>query len=541
MKRWNGWGDVGILYPLPETALAYLANLIGRSEPHPDADLSEVLASVPESRLPDHPGLLTDVGERLSHARGQSLPDWIALRSGRIGTFPDGVAYPESDEDIRILFEFARLAGIRLIPYGGGTSVVGHINPLPGSTPVLTVDLTRLVDLIGLDEKSRLATFGAGIKGPDLEAKLQPRGYTLGHFPQSFEYSTLGGWIATRSCGQQSYYYGRIETLFAGGHIETPAGPWDLPHFPASAAGPDLGHLFLGSEGRFGFITQVTVRVNPLPEVERFKAILFRDWPSGVAAVQAIAQEQVALSMLRLSDAQETETTLALAGRERLVSWADRGLRFLRYGPGRCLLIYGLTGNEQACDRAESDALAIARRHGGLPVGGLIGDQWRKNRFRSPYLRNTLWEAGYAVDTLETAVPWSSVWDTAATLRKVIQDGLVEANERVLILIHLSHVYRDGASIYVTYLFRRTDDPEETLSRWRNLKLAASQAIVALGGTISHQHGVGIDHAPFLEAEKGELGLEFLATTQRMLDPDGLLNPGKLMAAGAGGEPSFDS
>jgi len=530
MKRWNGWGDEEIDYPLPAKAGSYLAELIGHGERRQDAALSDVISSVPESRLQDHPLITKEPLGRLRHARGQSLPDWIALRSGRIDAFPDGVTYPSSNEEVRDLLSFARKSGSHLIPYGGGTSVVGHINTSPGEAPVLIVDLSRLNRLLDLDETSHLATFEAGVNGPELEGHMRPHGYTLGHFPQSFEYSTLGGWIATRSSGQQSYHYGRIEQLFAGGHVETPVGSIDLPALPASAAGPDLRHSFLGSEGRFGLITQAIVRVSPLPEVERFQAVFFQDWFSGVAAVRAIAQAKMPVSMIRLSDSQETQTTLVLAGRERLIGWADKGLRLLRYGPQRCLLIYGLTGENSVVGRVQGDVATLTREYGGLGAGAMIGDQWRKRRFLAPYLRNTLWELGYAIDTLETAVPWSSVLDAAAAIKDAIENGLADSGERVLVFAHLSHVYPDGASIYITYLFRRAKEPEETLRRWRILKTAASRQIIAHKGTISHQHGVGVDHSPYLESEKGELGLDILRTVQQGLDPEGLLNPGKLLA-----------
>ncbi len=235
MRRWNGWGDDTTTYPLAPSAAEWLARRVGAGAPVPDASLERVLAAVPASRLPPHPLLRPDAEDRLRHARGQSLPDWVALRSGRIGAFPDAVAYPASDGEIRSLLEFARAHRIRLIPYGGGTSVVGQVNPIDDGVPCLTVDLSRLDRLLQLDEASWLATVQAGVRGPELEAQLAGHGYTLGHYPQSFEYSTLGGWIATRSTGQQSYYYGRIEDLFAGGHLETLAGPLELPPLPASA------------------------------------------------------------------------------------------------------------------------------------------------------------------------------------------------------------------------------------------------------------------------------------------------------------------
>lgn len=536
MRRWNGWGDEATIQPLPDSAARYLATLVGEGRSIPDATLESVIASVSPSReqagqihgLPLQ--VTTDPVERLRHARGQSLPDWIALRSGRIGAFPDGVAYPTSLEDVRALLDFAHRTGTRLIPYGGGTSVVGHINPRPGDAPTLTVDLSRLNRLTKLDEMSQLATFEAGVCGPDLESQLRARGYTLGHYPQSFEYSTLGGWVATRSSGQQSYHYGRIEDLFAGGHVETPIGPLELPPLPASAAGPDLRHVILGSEGRFGILTHATVRVRRLPEAESFHGIFLHDWDSGAAAVREIAQAGAPVSMLRLSDAQETETMLRLSGRERLVAWAERGLRALGYGPERSLLLFGVTGERRTTERAQQQVVEIARARGGLVAGAAIGEMWRKTRFRTPYLRNTLWERGYALDTLETAVPWSAILSTAAALKGALHDGLAEAGESGLVFAHLSHVYADGASLYVTYLFRRAADPDETSSRWRTLKAAASRAIVAHGGTISHQHGVGVDHAPYLAAEKGEAGMRLLEAARRALDPEGLLNPGKLLA-----------
>ncbi len=227
------------------------------------------------------------------------------------------------------MFKYARNTGAAVIPYGGGTSVVGHINPIATGAPVLSIDLGHFNHLVDLDETSHLATFGAGVRGPEVERQLNQQGYTLGHFPQSFELSTLGGWVATRSSGQQSYYYGRIEDLFAGGHVETPRGPIDLPPLPASAAGPDLRQVFLGSEGRLGIITRVTVRVQPLPEFEAFYGVFFPEWEAGVEAVRQIAQEGVGLSMMRLSNACETETTLALSGKDALVRWASRGLRLL--------------------------------------------------------------------------------------------------------------------------------------------------------------------------------------------------------------------
>lgn len=530
MRRWNGWGEESVLYPLPHSAKNYLETQIGAGLSLADASLKETLDSIPASRLPAHPLVSSLSTDRLLHARGQSLPDWIALRSGRIGQFPDGVAYPINKSNLGALLDFARQTGTTLIPYGGGTSVVGHINPLPGAAPILTVDLSRMNHLVDLDETSHLATFEAGISGPEIEKLLQSRGFTLGHYPQSFEFSTLGGWVATRSSGQQSYHYGRIENLFAGGVLETFLGELEMPVHPASAAGPDIKQIILGSEGRFGILTQATVRIQRMPETESFQAAFFHDWETGSDALREIAQSGVPVSMLRLSNALETDTTLALSGKDALVLWAGRALGWIQYDDQRCLLIFGLTGSRNLTRYAYRQAARIIRAHGGLPTGTLIGRMWRKSRFLSPYLRNTLWEQGYALDTLETAMPWSGIPHCAHEVLASLRNGLAEIGERVLAFAHLSHVYNDGASLYVTYLYRRAEDPDETLRRWWILKSAASQVIVQRHGTISHQHGVGYDHAGYLDSEKGAPGMDILTALRDLLDPQGLLNPGKLLS-----------
>lgn len=528
MRRWNGWGDDTINYPLPEKGRELLTTWIGPGRSPHDATLSNVIQTVPASMLPPHPLVQTDAELRLRHARGQSLPDMVSMRMGRL-TFPDGVAIPITSEDVKNLIKFGQDNHIHLIPYGGGTSVVGHINPIHGDRPILTVNLQRLNALHRFDATSHLATFGAGIQGPDLEAQLRAKGYTLGHFPQSFELSTLGGWIATRSSGQQSLGYGRIEDLFAGGKVMTPIGEVTLPPFPASAAGPDLREVVLGSEGRLGFITEATVRVSPLPESEIFHAVFFPEFEAGVTSVRQIAQLKLPLSMMRLSTAVETETTLALAGHERLIGTLEKALSFRGAKDEKCLLLLGFTGQDSVVKTARKAALHITGNNHGIHVGRQFGKQWQKGRFRTPYLRNSLWEAGYAVDTLETATTWDNILKMITAIENALTNAAAQFNENIHVFTHLSHVYPQGASVYTTYIFRLAEDGEETIARWQEMKTAVSQAIVANKGTISHQHGVGTDHAPFLEAEKGQLGLKTLQTIINQFDPEGIMNPGKLV------------
>ncbi len=529
MKRWNGWGDEAISYSVPASTVSFLERLVGAGQQTNDIDLQAAISSVPKSRLPRHTLVSTDPQARLLHARGQSFPDWVALRSGQINSFPDGVANPESNKDVVDLLRFAHRSCVHLIPYGGGTSVVGHIDPVKSKTPILTVDMSRMNHLIDLDPINRLATFEAGILGPDLEAQLRAHGFTLGHYPQSFEYSTLGGWISTRASGQQSLGYGRIEKLFAGGWLQTPLGELNLPSFPASAAGPDLREMVLGSEGRLGILTQACVRITPIPEREEFHAVFFPDFFHGIEAIRQILVAGLSLCMLRLSTANETDTTLTLAGHENLIGALERLLAIRGVGKDKCMLLLGFNGKSNLVRMMRSEALSIASKLGGVHVGKTFGDQWHKNRFRTPYLRNSLWEMGYGIDALETAVNWVDVPKMLEQIETAITAASTNFSEKVHIFTHLSHIYPTGSSIYTTYIFRLSAKPDDTLARWCALKSAASQAITSLGGTISHHHGIGMDHMPYLGVEKGALGMAALSALCHQFDPKGIMNPGKLV------------
>jgi alkyldihydroxyacetonephosphate synthase len=529
MRRWNGWGDDTIEFALGAQALGFLDSRIGKGRPQHSATFDQACAQIAPGRLAPHPLVDATPAARARHALGQSLPDWLRLRHGRLGLVPDGVAWPDSADQVRALLAFAAAAGANVIPYGGGTSVAGHLGVTDASRPTLCLDMLRLCALVALDRDAQLATFGAGVSGPDLEAQLRAHGYTLGHFPQSFEYSTLGGWIATRSSGQQSLRYGRIEQLFAGGRIETPAGTLEIPTFPASAAGIDLREMVLGSEGRLGIVTEATVRISRLPGYEAFHAVFFRDWERAAAAVRVLSQARPGLSLLRLSNPLETTTMLTLSGHRRQVALLEGWLGWRGCGAGKCMLLLGVSGDRQQARAALGAALAITGKHGGVHIGRGLGERWRHSRFRNVYLRNTAWAHGYAIDTVETAVDWPRVTLAMHAVEQAAAQALAAEGERVHAYTHLSHVYPQGASVYTTFVYRLAGDFDADMARWRQLKRSVSDAIVASGGTISHQHGVGADHAPWLAFEKGELGLSAMAALFRHFDPDGRMNPGKLV------------
>lgn len=532
MKRWNGWGETHIEIKLPAGAQNFLAELVGRPSPQKNAAREKMLTTVPPSRIdtektPDF--IYTDQACRLDHAHGQSLPDWTALRFGTLNRFADAVAKPETESQVEDALGFADKHEMTVIPYGGGTSVVGHLEVPDTGRPAMCIDLQRCSRLHHLDTENHLAEFDPGVNGPGLEAALKAHGYTLGHYPQSFDYSTLGGWVVTRSSGQQSLYYGRIEDLFAGGRMIAPAGRLNLPPFPASAAGPDLRHAVLGSEGRMGILTRALVRVRRLPETDDVYGIFLPTWKAARDAVQQLVRADLPLSMLRLSSPVETMTNLVMAGHEKQIGMLKKYLRIRGLHDSTwCMLLLGVIGDRRAALAGKKRAMKIIRKHGGVSAGTPMGKAWKKNRFLAPYLRNTLWDRGYAVDTLETAVTWDRVDTTMKNIEASLKGALEDENEKIHVFSHLSHVYPTGSSIYTTYVFRIANSARKTLARWHSLKKAASQAIVDAGGTISHQHGVGVDHKAYLQAEKGELGVDLIRTLSARMDPFQRFNTGKL-------------
>ena len=533
MRLWNGWGNENseLTMELNDGLRALLEALVGPGTSLNQATLKEVISNVPTSRLEDHPLIETDPETRVRHARGQSLPDWLDMHSGNVDTFPDGVAFPESTEQVRELLAYARENNLVVIPYGGGTSVVGHINPVKSSRPILTIDMGKMSSLLSIDTESQLATFGAGTPGPVVEETLKEHGYTLGHFPQSWELSTLGGWVASRSSGQQSLHYGRIENMFAGGIIETMNGTMTIPTIPASSAGPDIREMILGSEGRIGIITEVTVRITPVPEEEKFQVIFFPSWQIGINAARELIQQRVALSMVRLSNPLETTSLLYMgAGSDSSgVVALEKSLSEKGIGEGKVMMTFGVTGSARHCETAYQLAIDHCAALGGFVDQSGLGENWAHGRFRAPYLRDPLGAEGYIVDTMETAVDWSKVSEAAENIEEAIRTALDDEGERVHAYTHLSHVYGQGSSIYTTYLFRIGESYELGKNRWMKLKKAGADQIVAHGGTISHQHGVGSDHKNYLAEEKGEFGIAAIHSLCKQFDPYGQMNPGKLL------------
>lgn len=533
--RWNGWGNININKEVSPHGAKLIKSHIGKTKKLSSVTLESVIKTVPPSRLPtaltDLEIVSTDSEVRVRHARGQSFPDWIAMHSGDFGVFPDGVALPKTTEDVEKLLALAHEHDLVVIPYGGGTSVAGHINPPEDSRPILTIAMSEMDQLINLDKQSQIATFGAGTQGPAVESQLAKQGYRLGHFPQSWELSTLGGWIASRSSGQQSLGYGRIEQMFAGGTLVTPQGVLEIPDIPASSAGPDLREMMMGTEGRAGIFTEVKMRVQPQPEQEIFKVVFLPNWEAGQTVLRQAVQGNIRLSMLRLSNATETDAHLHLGTTRSQFLAITAYLRSRGLGSEKVMLTYGVTGEKEQNKLALSQFKQLLKKHGGVggKIADLMGSIWAHGRFKFPYLRGTLWEKGIMVDTFETSTNWSNIDGQMAQMEAAVHNSLTHQGEQVMAFTHISHVYKQGASLYTTYFFRAGKDHASTLDRWKKIKHAASSSVANGKATISHQHGVGRDHAPYLIAEKGELGLKTTASMIESLDPEKRMNPGALL------------
>ncbi|WP_201578129.1 FAD-binding oxidoreductase [Psychrobacter okhotskensis] len=533
--RWNGWGNVSINKKVSPHGAKLIKSHIGKTNKLKSVSLQQVLKTVPESRLPtaltDLNMVSTDQEVRLRHARGQSFPDWIAMHGGDFEVFPDGVAFPESTDDVEQLLKLAQEHDLIVIPFGGGTSVVGHINPPKDARSVLTVAMSKMAQLTDLDNESQIATFGAGTQGPAVEAQLDEHGYRLGHYPQSWELSTLGGWIAARSSGQQSLGYGRIEQMFAGGTLVTPQGILEIADIPASSAGPDLREMMMGSEGRAGIFTEVKMRVQPQPEQELFKVAFLPNWTAGKAVLRQAVQSDIRLSMLRLSNAIETNAHLHLGTSPSQFLAISTYLKARGLDSEKVMLTYGVSGDKAQNKLALTQFNKLLKQYGSVTgkITNIMGNVWAHGRFKFPYLRGTLWDKGIMVDTFETATNWINIDEQMEQMQDAVRNSLADESEEVMAFTHISHVYKQGASLYTTYFFRAAKDHASTLARWQKIKKAASLSVANGKATISHQHGVGRDHAPYLVAEKGELGLQVTSDMIKSLDPEQRMNPGVLL------------
>jgi alkyldihydroxyacetonephosphate synthase len=535
-SNWWGWGDPAIAPELDAQAQEVLRERIGELEPWPLASGIEDFTLPQPELLPAALGeavgaenVFTAQEDRLRHSTGRGYVDLARMRAGSLGQAPDAVVMPTDADAVRRVLDLCAREGIAVVPFGGGTSVVGGVEPLRGvHQRLISLDLAALRE-VEVDRRSLTARLGAGLRGPEAEAALGRQGVTLGHFPQSFEYATIGGFAATRSAGQASSGYGRFDAVVSSVRLLAPAGDLQTLETPHTAAGPALRELIIGSEGVLGVIPEVTVRVKPVPAVRRYEAWMAESFAAGAEIVRSLAQGPGLPDIVRLSDEEETQGSLALSGPRGATGALFGRYLGLRRRSNGCLMIVGLEGGEESVARRRALAVRALRAGGAVYLGQAAGRSWEHGRYNGPYLRDTLMGMGAMVETLETSHTWSRLGGLHEAVATAIHGSLAGQGTPALVFCHLSHAYADGASLYFTFIARSRHGAE--LEQWRQVKGAACEAIVATGGTITHHHAVGRDHAPYMEAEVGKTGLDVLGAVKDELDPAGIMNPGKLLPA----------
>jgi alkyldihydroxyacetonephosphate synthase len=546
MMKWWGWGDPDVTFPMADKPKLWpwIVDKLGIASVSPTAtpvDVSSIQMTPSRASaqlLSELAHILTpeqiklEPRERLLHSYGKSFPDLFNVRSGMLKRAPDAVLLPDSHEQIEALVALASQRNFCLIPFGGGTNIVGAINPMADEArPILTLSLRNMNRLIAVDPESRTATIQAGALGPKLESDLATHGYSLGHYPDSFEYSTLGGWLATRSAGMQSDAYGRIEDMVVAIKVVTPSGTIVTKAVPASSAGPDLNRIIVGSEGILGVITEATVRVHKAPAVKDYRGYLFRTFADGVRGIEECLDRGFTPSMVRLQDSGETELAFNMkAPTHGLAGWIQGRVRNWLRSRGYvepCILIVGFEGEEGAIARNRRTAARILKRHGGFSLGKSVGKTWSKDKFNIPYLRDYIMDYGCMADVAETSTVWSNVLTLHAGTVEAVKARFRQEDGTGYIGCHISHTYRTGACLYFTFAARQPAGSE--LEHYYGYKRLLTDTIMNLGGTLSHHHAVGIEHRPWIHQEISPAGLQALSALKTSLDPHCVLNPGKLL------------
>lgn len=471
--------------------------------------------------------LRTDHEIRVRHSGGHSLPDLIVRRSGRLPSAPDGVILPEDESRIEKVLAACSATKVAVVPWGGGTSVVGALTVEGGPfAAVVALDMSEFTSFL-IDHVSMTATLGAGLRGPEAEELLRAEGMTLGHFPQSFEYATVGGFAAARSAGQASSGYGRFDELVTSLRMVTPSGRISTPASPRSSAGPSILEMALGSEGALGVITDVTVRVRRIPEMSIYEGWLVRDFQEGCEAVRSLAQRELLPTVIRVSDLEETQVSLGMSQPEGLVGRAFDAWLKLRGREDGSLVITGFEGSRDELHHRRATVVRALSGAGAIRLGKKAGEGWRKNRFHGPYLREALLDEGLVVDTFETSAVWGKYGEAYERIRNRTVERLGDRGMAGIVMCHLSHCYPEAASLYFTVI--ATPGPDGPVESWKAVKRAAMHEISAAGLTVSHHHGVGRDHIEWLEREAGGAGTAALQSLKGSLDPAGIMNPGCLV------------
>ncbi|WP_144718915.1 FAD-binding oxidoreductase [Agrococcus jejuensis] len=548
--KWWGWGREGVGFHFEDKpAFApFVEHAVGldlHSAPAVDVPSFEDI-DVPASQAPDallgelrgaigDEHVVLDDLDRVVHTYGKSIRDLIRVRAGILPRIPDVVAYPGDEDDVTRIVQVASAANAVLIPFGGGSNIAGSLEPTASETrPIISVDMGRMRLLVDIDEPAQIARIQAGALGPDLEAQLNAKGWTLGHFPDSFTHSTLGGWVATRSSGMQSDKYGDIAEITRGLRVVRPDGTLVIRAMPNASTGPSVREMVLGSEGRLGIITEVSVQVHRVPEERVIHAYFFPRWNVALGAMQAIAASDAAPSITRVSDARETafsmSTSKVRTGTSRIL--AEEVLPRIMKSKGWdldeiCMSFIGYEGSPAHVRRQRAAVEKIVKAYGGMGVGTGPGVLYDQKKFDTPYLRDFLLDRGAVADVSETVAPWSRLLELYDATVASANAAYERIGQPGWIMCHLSHSYHSGACLYFTFAWVAGGDE---ITEYETVKSAIQQSFVDHGGAISHHHGVGFEHAPWLEQDISAEGVTVMRGLFAASDPQRILNPGAIVA-----------
>jgi alkyldihydroxyacetonephosphate synthase len=545
--KWWGWGDEGVAFshedkpafgPFIRDALGIdVDRVTGRPLAFEDLDVPapQIDPSL-RAALEAAADVSDDPLDRVVHARGKSLRDLVRQRRGELGRVPDVVVRPSDEAAVGEVLRAALDADAVVIPFGGGTSISGSLEaPRDETRTVISVDLARMDALLAIDEVSRLARVQAGVYGPRLEEQLNARGYTFGHYPDSFTHSTLGGWIATRSSGMQSDRYGDIADSTRGLRVVTPAGLLVTRPVPATSTGPSIREMVLGSEGRLGIICEATIQVRRLPPERTILGYLLPSWAESLAAMRDIAASEAAPSVTRVADADETAFSFATKKGASLVDKLQSAAlkAFLKHRKGfeleqMCLAFVGYEGPEAHVKAQRKAVGRIVAKHGGLCIGASPGELYDQKKFDTPYIRDYLLDRGVLADVSETAAPWSELGPLHAAVSGAARGAFADLGVQGYVMCHLSHSYHAGACLYFTFALTPSGR-RDGLEEYGVVKSAIQQAFVDHGGTLSHHHAVGTEHAEWLEQDISAPGVGMLRALFDGTDPGANLNPGKIV------------
>lgn len=553
-QKWWGWGEEGHSYQFkdkpkfPPFVKKYVGvDITAPVTPVPPFESLEVPASQLNDDLRDKLSAITgpkfvqtDDHTRVVHAYGKGVRDLVRVRRGDLGRVPDVVVYPGKADEVQKIVDAAVEADAVLIPFGGGSNIVAALEAVPGETrQVISMNTGRLNRVLEIDETSGIARIQAGVFGPDMEDQLQSRGWTLGHHPDSFVWSTLGGWIATRSSGMQSDKYGDIADIVVGLRMAMPGQELVLRPLPSTSTGPSVREMVIGSEGRLGVITEAWVQVHRIPEVREIQAYFFATYEDGLRACQQIVESDAAPMMARVSDALETKYIMANGKASGKVSQLmSKGIQKLMESKGWDLDVIAMSfiGFEGSANHVRYNkglVGKIVRENNGLSVGQGPGKLYDQKKYDTPYLRDFMLDRGLVCDVSETTTPWAYAEQIHTNTVKAFYDALAEIGKTGVVFCHLSHSYHSGACQYFTFAIN--DDSEHNLDTYDHAKRVIQQSFMDNHGTVSHHHGVGEEHSPWMDQDISEAGVFIQRKLFEGVDPGNNLNPGKIIHEGKPG------